>query len=109
MGRVGSCYDNAAAESFFATPKTEIGQRVWATRQQARQAVFAYLAYYNHDRLHSTSVFTGISRNHLDRLVAELAEPFHTAREGRLHRGRGGRGRRRWPGAGHPETQTHRY
>jgi transposase InsO family protein len=54
MGRVGSCYDNAAAESFFATLKTEIGQRVWATRQQAHQAVFAHLAYYNHDRLHST-------------------------------------------------------
>ncbi|WP_222719561.1 integrase core domain-containing protein, partial [Actinokineospora xionganensis] len=54
MGRVGSCYDNAVAESFFATLKTEIGTRVWATRDQARQAVFAYLAYYNHDRLHST-------------------------------------------------------
>lgn len=51
----------------------------------------------------SHSVFTGISRNHLDRLVAELAEPFAAAREGRLHRRRG-RGRRRWPGAGHPET-----
>jgi hypothetical protein len=54
----------------------------------------------------SHSVFTGISRNHLDRLVAELAEPFAAAREGRLHRRRGGRGRLRWPGAGHPETLT---
>jgi hypothetical protein len=54
----------------------------------------------------SHSVFTGISRNHLDRLVAELAEPFHAAREGRLYRRRGGRDRRRWPGAGHPETLT---
>ncbi|NJC69993.1 hypothetical protein HC031_09760 [Planosporangium thailandense] len=54
----------------------------------------------------SHSVFTGISRNHLDRLVAELAEPFHTAREGRLHPRRGGRDRQRWPGAGHPETLT---
>ncbi|MER6877766.1 IS3 family transposase [Amycolatopsis sp. NPDC000673] len=54
MGRTGSCYDNAAAESFFATLKTEIGTRSWTTRQQARQAVFAYLAYYNHHRLHST-------------------------------------------------------
>jgi hypothetical protein len=54
----------------------------------------------------SHSVFTGISRNHLDRLVAELAEPFAAAREGRLYRRRGGRDRHRWPGAGHPETLT---
>ncbi|WP_369805911.1 IS3 family transposase [Amycolatopsis sp. M39] len=54
MGRTGSCYDNAAAESFFATLKTEIGTRSWPTRDQARHAVFAYLAYYNHHRLHST-------------------------------------------------------
>ncbi|OAP24336.1 IS2 transposase TnpB [Amycolatopsis sp. M39] len=53
-GRTGSCYDNAAAESFFATLKTEIGTRTWTTRQQARRDVFAYLAYYNHHRLHST-------------------------------------------------------
>jgi transposase InsO family protein len=54
MGRVGSCYDNAVAESFFASMKAEIGTRVWATRAEARQAVFAYLTYYNHNRLHST-------------------------------------------------------
>ncbi|GAB3328371.1 hypothetical protein GCM10027452_00110 [Micromonospora halotolerans] len=54
----------------------------------------------------SHSVFTGVARNHLDRLVAELADPFHAAREGRLYRRRGGRDRRRWPGAGHPETLT---
>jgi hypothetical protein len=54
----------------------------------------------------SHSAFTGISRNHLDRLVAELAEPFAAAREGRLHRHRGGRDRLRWPGAGHPEALT---
>jgi len=54
MGRVGSCYDNAVAESFFATLKSEIGTRVWATRAEARRAVFAYLTYYNRNRLHST-------------------------------------------------------
>lgn len=53
----------------------------------------------------SNSVFTGISRNHLDRLVTELAGPFAAAREGWLYRRRGGR-RRRWPGAGHPQTLT---
>jgi len=54
MSRTGSCFDNAAAESFFASLKTEIGTKVWATRNQARRAVFAYLSYYNHNRLHST-------------------------------------------------------
>jgi transposase InsO family protein len=54
MGRVGSCYDNAVAESFFASMKAEIGTKVWATRAEARQAAFAYLTYYNHSRLHST-------------------------------------------------------
>jgi transposase InsO family protein len=54
MGRVGSCYDNAVAESFFASLKAEIGTTVWATRAEARKAVFAYLTYYNRYRLHST-------------------------------------------------------
>ncbi len=54
MGRTGSCFDNAAAESFFATLKTEIGTTVWPSRHAARQAVFAYLAYYTINRLHST-------------------------------------------------------
>jgi transposase InsO family protein len=54
MGRVGSCYDNAVAESFFASLKSEIGTRVWATRAEARRAVFAYIAYHNRRRLHST-------------------------------------------------------
>jgi transposase InsO family protein len=54
MGRVGSCFDNAVAESFFASLKAEIGTRVWATRAEARRAVFAYINYYNRGRLHST-------------------------------------------------------
>jgi transposase InsO family protein len=54
MGRVGSCYDNAVAESFFASLKAEIGTKVWATRAEARRAVFAYINYYNRNRLHST-------------------------------------------------------
>lgn len=54
MGRTGSCFDNSAAEAWFATCKSEIGTRVWETREHARRDVFAYLAYYNHERLHST-------------------------------------------------------
>lgn len=53
-GRTGSCYDNAAAESWFATLKTEIGTQVWTDRTVARHDVFDYLIYYNRHRLHST-------------------------------------------------------
>jgi putative transposase len=55
IGRVGSCYDNAVAESFFATLKTEIGTRVWPTRAAARLAVFEFIeVFYNRQRRHST-------------------------------------------------------
>lgn len=54
MGRVGSCFDNAAAEALWATMKRELGRCWWPTRAQARRAVFAWLAYYNRRRRHST-------------------------------------------------------
>lgn len=54
VGRVGSCYDNAVAEAFFATLKTEIGVSIWPTRAQARRDIFTWLRYNNHRRLHST-------------------------------------------------------
>lgn len=54
-GRTGSCFDNAATESFFAVLKSEIGTTIWRTRAQARQDVFGWVAqYYNRERLHST-------------------------------------------------------
>ncbi|MEV7345365.1 IS3 family transposase [Streptomyces sp. NPDC093544] len=54
-GRTGSCFDNAAAESFFAVLKAEIGTTIWETRAAARQDVFRWIAeYYNRERLHST-------------------------------------------------------
>jgi putative transposase len=54
MGRVGSCYDNAVAESWFNIVKTEIGTTTWATKDQARADIFAFIAHYNHHRRHST-------------------------------------------------------
>lgn len=51
--RTGSCLDNAAAESWFASLKAELGQRRFATKAQARQAIFVWINYYNHRRLHT--------------------------------------------------------
>ena len=56
MGRIGSCLDNAAAESFFATLKVElVGRRRYRTRTEARASIFAWIAWYNRRRLHSTN------------------------------------------------------
>jgi transposase InsO family protein len=55
MSSTGNCYDNAAAESFFATVKLEaIPESIFASRQQARMALFDYIeVFYNRQRLHS--------------------------------------------------------
>jgi len=55
MGSVGDCFDNAMAESFFATLECELLDRTrFATRTQARVAVFDYLeGFYNPHRRHS--------------------------------------------------------
>jgi putative transposase len=56
MGSKGDCFDNAVAESFFATlEKDLLRRRSFATRQDARTAVFDYIeTFYNPVRLHST-------------------------------------------------------
>jgi transposase InsO family protein len=55
MSRRGNCLDNAPMESFFHTLKVElVQQRRWATRDEARRDVFAYIeGYYNRQRIHS--------------------------------------------------------
>jgi transposase InsO family protein len=55
MSSTGNCYDNAAAESFFATVKLEaIPEDIFASRQQARSDLFDYIeVFYNRQRLHS--------------------------------------------------------
>jgi putative transposase len=55
MSRVGNCYDNAVAESFFGTLKAECVTSQFATHALARTAIFEYIeVWYNRQRLHST-------------------------------------------------------
>jgi putative transposase len=55
MGLRGDAFDNAAAESFMASIKTEFTKRkTFKTRDEARPAVFSYIeAFYNPQRRHS--------------------------------------------------------
>lgn len=54
MGRVGSSYDNALAESFWQGLKREaMHQRLFSTVRQARLEIFQWLTYYNARRPHS--------------------------------------------------------
>ncbi len=55
MGTVGDAYDNAMAESFFATLERELlGRCKFATQAEARMSVFRYIeGWYNRHRRHS--------------------------------------------------------
>ena len=59
MSRRANCYDNAVAESFFATLRWELLDRQqWPTRAAARSAIFEYIeVWYNRHRRHSTLGF----------------------------------------------------
>jgi transposase InsO family protein len=53
MSGKGNCYDNAVAESFFGTFKTELGYK-YESRYIARQSIFEYIeVFYNRIRRHS--------------------------------------------------------
>ena len=56
MSRRGDCWDNAPAESFFATLKKElVHHEVYETRTEARASLFEYIeVFYNRQRLHSS-------------------------------------------------------
>lgn len=56
FSRPRQCWDNAVAEAWFSTLKMElIDRRSWATRAQARRAVFDFVeVFYNRQRLHSS-------------------------------------------------------
>ena len=53
VGSVGDAYDNALAESFVDTVKTElIADRVWRTRSQLELAIVEWVGWFNDVRLH---------------------------------------------------------
>lgn len=56
MSRKGNCWDNAVAESFFSTLKTErVHHQLYRSRDEARRDIFEYIeVFYNRVRLHST-------------------------------------------------------
>jgi putative transposase len=54
IGPVGDAYDNAMAESFVDSFKTElIADRVWRTQTQLELAIVAYVGWFNDQRRHS--------------------------------------------------------
>ncbi len=57
MSRQGDCWDNAVAESFFHTLKTELTyHEIFNTREEAKQKIFEYIEiYYNRLRMHSAN------------------------------------------------------
>jgi putative transposase len=72
VGSVGDAYDNALAESFVDTIKTElIADRVWRTRDQLELAIVEYLGWFNDARLHQS----------LGDLTPAELEALHAARD----------------------------
>ena len=74
MGSVGDCYDNAMAESFFATLECELlARQAFPTHLAARTALFEYLeVFYNRQRRHS-------ALGYLSPVEFERRSAIHTA------------------------------
>lgn len=76
MGRTGSCYDNAAAESFFGLLKAEIGTTVWESQEQARADVFRFIEVeYNRTRLRKHPVYGYVTPVETRTLTAQALAP----------------------------------
>ena len=76
VGSTGDAYDNALAESFVDTFKTElIADRVWRTRAQLELAIVEYVGWFNQARLHES--LGDLSPDEFERLYvgAEPSEP----------------------------------
>ena len=77
LSRPRQCWDNAVAESFFATLKTELIYRsAWPTRAAARLAVFEFIeVFYNRRRLHSSLGYRSPEEYEALRLAPPSAAP----------------------------------
>ena len=71
MSRKGDCWDNAVAESFFATLKKEyVYHSEFKTRAEAMLGIFDYIeAWYNNERIHTT--LRGFSPNEFEALYSQ--------------------------------------
>ena len=88
VGSVGDAYDNALAESFVDSFKTElITDRVWRSRSQLELAVVEYLSWFNNARLHESLGDippVEYEQRHADRsaVAASLRSPYGLAPRG---------------------------
>ena len=75
MSRKGNCWDNAVAESFFATIKKELIHRFkFKTRREAAAAIFEYIeVFYNRVRIHSQLGYTSPAQYRREHLAAVAA------------------------------------
>src|SRR5215203_1130145 len=82
IGSVGDAYDNALAESFVDTFKTElIADRVWRTRAQLELAIVEWVAWFNTTRLHQS--LGDIPPAELEALYARQNDPSLSLNEKR--------------------------
>jgi putative transposase len=77
IGTVGDALDNALAESFVDSFKTElIADRVWRTQHQLEFAIVEYVAWFNTSRLHSS--LGDIPPAEFEALYAPMIQPRYT-------------------------------
>jgi len=74
MSRRGNCWDNAVAESFFATVKVELAHEAhWATRRQARSEVFGHSSIQVTVDLYGHFI-PGEDRHHVESMAEAIEE-----------------------------------
>lgn len=75
MSRKGNCWDNAVAESFFHSLKTEFtNHEIFKTRAQANQMIFEYIeVFYNRQRIHSSNNYLSPVEYEEKMLLKEMA------------------------------------